>query len=72
MPRPKPPEPLIGRQMRLTDRHMLIFKELGGIEWLRETLEKKAKMPKKYYDVLLKTGGPNALCKQTPTIQKRI
>jgi len=35
--------------MRLSDRHMMIFKELGGIKWLREHLDKKAKMPTKYY-----------------------
>ena len=33
----------------MTDRHMMIFKELGGIKWLREHLDKKAKMPAKYY-----------------------
>ena len=49
MPRPKPLELLKGRQIRLTDRHMMIFKELGGIEWLRTQLDKKAKMPAKYY-----------------------
>jgi hypothetical protein len=52
----------------MSDRHWLIFKELGGAEWLRAELEKKAKMPKKYYDVFLKTGGPNAIREQTPTI----
>ena len=51
---------------------MQIFRELGGIEWLRETLEKRAKMPKKYYDVFLKTGGPDAVREQTQTIQKRV
>jgi hypothetical protein len=49
MPRPKPPEPLKGRQIRLTDRHMMIFQELGGIDWLRKQLDKNAKMPAKYY-----------------------
>jgi len=49
MPRPKPPEPLKGRQIRLTDRHMMIFQELGGIDWLRKHLDKSAKMPVKYY-----------------------
>jgi len=49
MPRPKPPEPLKGRQIRLTDRHMMIFQELGGIDWLRKQLDKNAKMPVKYY-----------------------
>lgn len=35
--------------MRLSDRHVMILKELGGIEWLRDHLNKKAKMPAKYY-----------------------
>ena len=50
MPRPKPPEPLIGRQIRMSDRHWLILQQLGGAEWLRTILDKKAPMPKKYYD----------------------
>ena len=49
MPRSKPPEPMKGRAIRLTDRHMMIFRELGGIVWLRHQLDKKAKMPDKYY-----------------------
>jgi hypothetical protein len=49
MPRPKPLEPLKGRQIRLTDRHMMIFQEIGGIDWLRKHLDKSAKMPAKYY-----------------------
>jgi hypothetical protein len=50
MPRPKPPAPLKARYVRLSDVHWLIFKQLGGAEWLRETLDKKAPMPKQYYD----------------------
>ncbi len=50
MPRPKPPAPLKVRYVRLTDRHWLILKQLGGMEWLRDTLDKKAPMPKQYYD----------------------
>jgi hypothetical protein len=34
----------------MSDRHWIIFKQLGGAEWLRELLEKKAPMPKKFYD----------------------
>ncbi len=49
MPRPKPPEPLLGRQVRMSDRHWMILQELGGAEWLRNLLDKKAKMPAKYY-----------------------
>jgi len=29
----------------------MIFNQLGGAEWLRKQLEKKAPMPKKYYEV---------------------
>ena len=50
MPRPKPPEPLKARFVRLSDRQWMIFNQLGGAEWLRGLLEKKAPMPKKYYD----------------------
>jgi hypothetical protein len=50
MPRPKPPEPLVGRQIRMSDRHWMILQQLGGAEWLRNILDKKAPMPKKYYD----------------------
>jgi hypothetical protein len=28
----------------------MILQQLGGAEWLRGLLEKKAPMPKKYYD----------------------
>jgi hypothetical protein len=51
MPRPKPSEPLRRIDMRLTDRHRAMLKELGGVVWLRQMLEKNAKMPKKYYEV---------------------
>ena len=53
MPRPKPTEPLKHRYMRMTDRQWLVFKQLGGAEWLRAELEKKAPLPKKYYEELL-------------------
>ena len=53
MPRPKPLEPLIGRQVRMSDRHWIIFNQLGGAEWLRQMIVKKTPMPKKYYDELL-------------------
>jgi len=54
MPRPKPPEPLIGRQVRMSDRQWIIFNQLGGAEWLRQIITKKTPMPKQYYDQLLK------------------
>ena len=72
MPRPKPPEPLVGRNMRMSDRQFIIFNHLGGAECLRNLLDKKDPFPKKYYDAVLKTGGPNAIRKQTPPIQERI
>jgi len=31
----------------------MILKQLGGMDWLRATLDKKAPMPKGYYDKLL-------------------
>ena len=46
MPRPKPPAPLKARYVRLSDTQWVIFNQLGGAEWLRETLDKKAPMPK--------------------------
>lgn len=72
MPRPKPPAPLKARYVRLSDKQFIIFNHLGGAEWLRELLEKKDPFPKKYYDAILKSGGPNAIRKQTPPIQERI
>jgi hypothetical protein len=53
MPRPKPPAPLIGRQIRLSDKQWLILNQLGGAEWLRTLLEKKAPFPASYYKKLL-------------------
>ena len=53
MPRPKPPAPLIGRQVRMTDKQWLIFNQLGGAEWLRALLEKKAPFSASYYKKLL-------------------
>jgi len=53
VPRPKPPETLIGRQVRMSDRQWIMFNELGGADWLRKFVEKKAPMPKQYYDKLL-------------------
>jgi len=50
MPRPKPPEPLRGRQVRMSDRHWIILNQLGGAEWLRKLLDKKDTFPKQYYE----------------------
>jgi hypothetical protein len=60
MPRPKPPSPLIGRQIRLTDKQFLILGQLGGAEWLRTLLEKKAPFPAQYYEKIFgKTDATN-------------
>ena len=53
MPRPKPLEKLLGRHVRMSDRQWIILNQLGGAEWLRNILDKKAPMPKQYYDKLL-------------------
>jgi hypothetical protein len=53
MPRPKPPAPLKPRFVRLSDKQFVIFNQLGGAEWLRELLEKKAPFPASYYKKLL-------------------
>ena len=50
MPRPKPPEPLKVRYVRLSDKQWMIFQHLGSAEWLRKLLDKKDPFPKKYYD----------------------
>jgi len=39
----------------MSDRQWMIFNQLGGAEWLRNMLDKKAPMPKKYYEVFTKT-----------------
>lgn len=40
MPRPKPPEPLKPRQVRLSDTQWIAFKALGGGDWLRSRITK--------------------------------
>jgi hypothetical protein len=57
MPRPKPLAPLKARYVRLSDKQWLIFNQLGGADWLRVLLEKKAPMPKKYYDIKLREAN---------------
>ena len=54
MPRPKPPMPLIGRQVRMSDLEWLMFQELGGADWLRTFVKKKAKFPAQHYMFKLK------------------
>ncbi len=50
MPRPKPPMELKGRNMRMSDVEYLMFLELGGAEWLRQFVKKKAKLPISHYE----------------------
>jgi hypothetical protein len=68
MPRPKPPEPITFRNIRMSDRQWIIFNELGGAEWLRGFLEKKAPMPKQYYDKLLQEKQNDRTRKTNGTI----
>ena len=49
MPRPKPPMELKGRNMRMSDVEWLMFQELGGADWLRKYVKKKAKFPLQHY-----------------------
>jgi hypothetical protein len=41
--------PLKGRQIRMSDVEWLMFKELGGADWLRTYVKQKAKFPAAYY-----------------------
>ena len=59
MPRPKPKEQIKGTSIRLTARHQAMLRELGGSVWIREMLEKHAKMPKKYYEVFERPKDDN-------------
>lgn len=40
MPRPKPPEPLKPRAIRMSDTEWEMFKHMGGADWLRSRLYK--------------------------------
>ena len=57
MPRPKPPAPLKGRFVRLSDVEWQQFKELGGADWLRKYVKKKAKYPTRFYEALAQQGA---------------
>ena len=48
MPRPKPPEPLKARFVRLSDSEWEKFQEMGGAAWLRKAMGMR---PQKYYEV---------------------
>jgi len=49
MPRAKPEAPLKHRYIRMSDAEWLMFKELGGAEWLRKYVKQKAKFPAAHY-----------------------
>lgn len=53
MPRPKPPAPLRARYVRLSDVAWEQFKELGGADWLRQYVKRKAKYPTRYYEAIV-------------------
>lgn len=48
VPRPKPPEPLKSRFVRLSDAEWDAFKSMGGADWLRKMMRTK---PKRYHEV---------------------
>jgi hypothetical protein len=50
MPRPKPIDPIKSTSIRLTTKHQIILRQLGGSEWIRKMLDKHAPLPKSYYD----------------------
>ena len=54
MPRPKPMAPLKSRYLRMSDVEWLMFQDLGGAEWLRTMVKKKAKFSTPYYMLKLK------------------
>ena len=37
----------------------MIFKQLGGAEWLRAELDRKALLPKKYYEMFERSSNDN-------------
>jgi hypothetical protein len=57
MPRPKPPEELKPRAVRMSDVEYAKFKEWGGANRLRMMLDAQ---PEGYYKVFLKATGPDA------------
>jgi len=71
MPRPKPPERLEPRYIRMSDRQWIIFNQLGGADWLRVILEKKAPMSKQYYDKLLQEQQNDRTREANGTISHR-
>lgn len=59
MPRLKPPLTLKPRYIRLSDVEWLMFKELGGAEWLRKYVKQKSKFPAAYYETFKQTKENN-------------
>lgn len=55
MPRPKPPEPLKGRQIRMADSEWAKFQEMGGADWLRRIMRTR---PRNYYEVFERPSNP--------------
>ena len=55
----------------MSDRQWMIFNQLGGAEWLRNLLDKKAPMPKKYYEVFTKTEEAATPRAATKTFEPR-
>jgi hypothetical protein len=56
MPRPKPLEPLKGRQIRMSDTEWAMFKSMGGAEWLRKMMGTR---PSSYYQVFERPKNDN-------------
>ena len=55
MPRPKPPEPLTPRYIRMSDSEWEKFQEMGGADWLRRVMRTR---PKNYYAVFERPSNP--------------
>ena len=55
MPRPKPPEPLTPRYIRMSDSEWEKFQEMGGADWLRRVMRTR---PKNYYSVFERPSNP--------------
>ena len=56
MPRPKPPEILKPRYLRMSDSEWARFKEMGGADWLRKIMRTR---PPKYYEVFERPKDDN-------------
>ena len=54
MPRPKPPQPLKPREIRMSDEQWEKFKAHGGAAWLRKLIGGR---PDKYWQVFQRPDG---------------